>query len=127
MSKASDLIEEYLSVGGLFNPEIMNQNQHDAVRDTLIIARDEIRGLEQRIKRLEEALSWRPIETASYDHTWVLGYDANDSETGMIIFDRAHSLDDDGRECHWTDGMREWSPTHWMPLPDEPKAKEAKP
>ena len=54
MSKASDLIEEYLSVGGLFNPEIMNQNQHDAVRDTLIIARDEIRGLEDRIKRLEK-------------------------------------------------------------------------
>ena len=62
MSKASDLIEEYLSVGGLFNPEIMNQNQHDAVRDTLIIARDEIRRLEDRIKRLEEAenrlLNW---------------------------------------------------------------------
>jgi hypothetical protein len=55
VSKASDLIEEYLSVGGLFNPEIMNQMQHDAVRDTLIIARDEIRGLEKRIKRLEEA------------------------------------------------------------------------
>jgi hypothetical protein len=55
VSKASDLIEEYLSVGGLFNPEIMNQNQHDAVRDTLIIARDEIRRLEDRIKRLEEA------------------------------------------------------------------------
>jgi len=56
VSKASDLIEEYLSVGGLFNPEIMNQNQHDAVRDTLIIARDEIRGLEKRIKQLEETL-----------------------------------------------------------------------
>jgi hypothetical protein len=55
VSKASDLIEEYLSVGGLFNPEIMNQNQHDAVRDTLIIARDEIRGLEDRIKRLDKA------------------------------------------------------------------------
>ena len=56
MSKASDLIEEYLSVGGFFNPEVMNQNQHDAVRDTLIIARDEIRGLEKRIKQLEETL-----------------------------------------------------------------------
>jgi capsule polysaccharide export protein KpsE/RkpR len=56
VSKASDLIEEYLSVGGLFNPEIMNQMQHDAVRDTLIIARDEIRGLEKRIKQLEETL-----------------------------------------------------------------------
>jgi len=56
VSKALDLIEEYLSVGGLFNPEIMNQMQHDAVRDTLIIARDEIRGLEKRIKQLEETL-----------------------------------------------------------------------
>jgi len=54
VSKALDLIEEYLSVGGLFNPEIMNQMQHDAVRDTLIIARDEIRGLEKRIKQRDE-------------------------------------------------------------------------
>ena len=67
MSKASDLIEEYLSVGGLFNPEIMNQNQHDAVRDTLIIARDEIRGLEQRIKRLEQTLE---AVTDKIDNAW---------------------------------------------------------
>lgn len=67
MSKASDLIEEYLSVGGLFNPEIMNQNQHDAVRDTLIIARDEIRGLEDRIKRLDETLE---AVTDKLDDAW---------------------------------------------------------
>ena len=67
MSKASDLIEEYLSVGGLFNPEIMNQNQHDAVRDTLIIARDEIRGLEQRIKQLDKTLE---AVTRKLDDAW---------------------------------------------------------
>jgi predicted nucleic acid-binding Zn-ribbon protein len=67
VSKASDLIEEYLSVGGLFNPEIMNQNQHDAVRDTLIIARDEIRGLEKRIKQLEETLE---AVTDKLDDAW---------------------------------------------------------
>ena len=67
MSKASDLIEEYLSVGGLFNPEIMNQNQHDAVRDTLIIARDEIRGLEDRIKRLDKTLE---AITDKLDDAW---------------------------------------------------------
>jgi hypothetical protein len=83
-------------------------------------------NLTDRIRRLEEAHCWRPIETASYDHTWVLGYDANDGETGMIIFVHANSLDDDGIEYHWTDGMREWTPTHWMPIPDAPKAKEAK-
>jgi hypothetical protein len=67
VSKASDLIEEYLSVGGLFNPEIMNQNQHDAVRDTLIIARDEIRGLEQRIKQLDKTLE---AVTRKLDDAW---------------------------------------------------------
>jgi hypothetical protein len=67
VSKASDLIEEYLSVGGLFNPEIMNQNQHDAVRDTLIIARDEIRGLEDRIKRLDKTLE---AITDKLDDAW---------------------------------------------------------
>ena len=95
----------------------------------LIVAshRDELLGenrkLKERIKRLEEALSWRwrPIETAPHNHTWILGYDEKDGETGMIIFNRG-----DESEPHWTDGMREWSPTHWMPLPDEPKTKEAK-
>jgi hypothetical protein len=81
-------------------------------------------NLVDRIKRLEEALSWRwrPIETAPYNHTWVLGYDEKDGEIGMIIFERG-----DESEPQWTDVVRTWSPTHWMPLPDEPKAKEAKP
>ncbi len=74
-----------------------------------------------RIKRLEEAHSWRLIETAPSDYTWILGYDEKHGETGMIIFERG-----DESEPHWTDGMREWEPTHWMPLPEEPKAKEAK-
>ena len=78
---------------------------------------------QDHIKRLEAAHSWRwrPIETAPHNHTWILGYDEKDGETGMIIFNRG-----DESEPHWTDGMREWSPTHWMPLPDEPKTKEAK-
>jgi hypothetical protein len=83
-----------------------------------------IRELQERIKRLEEALiwRWRPIETAPHNHTWVLGYDEKDGEIGMIIFERG-----DESEPQWTDLVRPWSPTHWMPLPDEPKAKEVKP
>lgn len=54
MSKASDQITEYLSVGGLFNPEIMNQTQHEAVRDTLIKARDDIQSLERENAALRE-------------------------------------------------------------------------
>ena len=83
----------------------------------------QLNAANERIKRLEEAHSWRwrPIETAPHNHTWVLGYDEKDGETGMIIFNCG-----DESEPHWTNGMREWSPTHWMPLPDEPKTKEAK-
>jgi BMFP domain-containing protein YqiC len=49
-------INEYLCVGGFFNPEIVNVQQHEAVRDTLIQARDELNAANERIKRLEEAL-----------------------------------------------------------------------
>ena len=55
MSEASDQITEYLSVGGLFNPEMMNQTQHEAVRDTLIKARDDIQSLERENAALREA------------------------------------------------------------------------
>ena len=84
----------------------------------------ELNEANERIKRLEEALiwRWRPIETAPHNHTWVLGYDEKDGEIGMIIFERG-----DESEPQWTDLVRPWSPTHWMPLPDEPKAKEVKP
>ena len=91
---------------------------------TLPVGIGDVREYQGRIKRLEEALSWRwrPIETAPHNHTWVLGYDEKDGEIGMIIFERG-----DESEPQWTDVVRTWSPTHWMPLPDEPKAKEAKP
>ena len=56
MSAASDQITEYLSVGGLFNPEMMNQTQHEAVRDTLIKARDDIQRLERENAALREML-----------------------------------------------------------------------
>ena len=56
MSKTSDQITEYLSVGGLFNPEVMNQTQHEAVRYTLINARDDIQQLERENAALKEAL-----------------------------------------------------------------------
>ena len=49
MKPIRETISEYLQVGGMFNPEIMNQTQHDAVRDTLIKARDELERLEAEL------------------------------------------------------------------------------
>jgi hypothetical protein len=48
-------INDYLCVGGFFNPEIVNVQQHEAVRDTLIQARDELNAANERIKRLAQA------------------------------------------------------------------------
>lgn len=42
MANLSQRITEYLSAGGLFNPELAN---HDAVRDLIIDCRDEIERL----------------------------------------------------------------------------------
>jgi hypothetical protein len=56
VSEASDQITQYLSVGGLFNPEIMNQTQHEAVRDTLIKARDDIQSLERENAALKKLI-----------------------------------------------------------------------
>ena len=54
MSKASDAIREYLELGGLFNPEIMNQFQHEAVRNTLIDAREDIERLERELNAAKQ-------------------------------------------------------------------------
>jgi hypothetical protein len=60
VSVASDQIKEYLAAGGLFNPEMMNQTKHDAVRDTLIKARDDIQKLERENAALRQALEDMP-------------------------------------------------------------------
>jgi BMFP domain-containing protein YqiC len=67
-------INEYLCVGGFFNPEIVNVQQHEAVRDTLIQARDELNAANDRIKRLEEA------GDAMVSHAKALGMDG----TGLV-------------------------------------------
>jgi hypothetical protein len=49
----SDIVEritEYLSAGGLFNPELM---EHDKVRDMVIQCRDEIESLRSRLAEAE--------------------------------------------------------------------------
>lgn len=75
MSAASDQITEYLSVGGLFNPEMMNQTQHEAVRDTLIKARDDIQRLERENAALRDELK---RQRALWQATHALGFSERD-------------------------------------------------
>jgi len=78
VSAASDQITEYLSVGGLFNPEMMNQTQHEAVRDTLIKARDDIQRLERENAALREQVEeldakWKMAEDQCFDQVGKIG------------------------------------------------------
>lgn len=84
----------------------------------------EVGGLLKRVAELEKERSWRPIQTCPHNLEWVLGYDEKDGEIGMIIYDwESIGGLSDGCNKSWTDGMRTWTPTHWMPLPEPPKAK----
>ena len=77
--------------------------------------------LEARVKELEAANAWQPIETAPRDGSRILAYQ---SSTGDCI-----------SECWWeedlTDFWAGWvndfdsepSPTHWRPLPSPPEAE----
>ena len=97
MSEASDQITEYLSVGGLFNPEIMNQTQHEAVRDTLIKARDDIQSLERENAALradKERLDWLSQTKCAYYYEgqccWRINEDKNtDGDTLRAAIDTA--------------------------------------
>lgn len=72
---AISLITEYLEIGGFFNPEIVNVQQHEAVRDTLMQARKELNAandltkqLETTIKDLEEIIEYQRKKIHSLEY-----------------------------------------------------------
>lgn len=94
-------ITEYLEVGGLFNPEIVNVQQHEAVRDTLIQARDELTAANKEIHLLKEQIR---VADGAFNHLnerHKLLYDfanrfLNPDDLGFAV--NAH-LRDDAREA----------------------------
>ncbi len=65
-------------------------------------------------------MKWRPIETAPKHRMWILGWDGKDlaiieflpfAELWMVVHDTG--------DYYWAD----YSPTHWMPLPEPPEKK----
>ena len=85
----------------------------------------DIQGLENRIKALEAAQQWRPIETAPKDGTRIMlckqvGYVMAWAGLGYW-FNREpcphHPPCKPGTHTGWTDGLDTYStPTHWMPV-----------
>ena len=136
MRKRRDIvlrITEYLSNGGLFNPELM---PHSDVRDLLLACRDEIiaaracaemmlQGTGQKIceSMAMRALyrQWIPVEERlpSEGSGGVLGFRRSDIAAGEHSYGMAWNH---GGKLAWNEPM---TPTHWMPLPAPPTSLDA--
>lgn len=78
---------------------------------------------------------WQPIETAPKDGTLILvyngeneGYCTGKHQIGTASWEMAYSGYTDDKRCEWLsnaccDGVSNYKPTHWMPLPKPPTAK----
>lgn len=68
---------------------------------------------------MSEKMTWQPIETAPKDGTRILSY--SDQEGVQCI---SWWRDGDTSWSEWCspDGYTVFDPTHWMPLPEPPRA-----
>lgn len=61
---------------------------------------------------------WKPIDTAPKDNIPILGYD--DGIMTVVIWHGYWGLTVVGSYAN----DNEWTPTHWMPLPDPPMSNK---
>lgn len=116
MNSPAERITEYLSLGGLFNPEMMN---HDAVSALLIDCRAEL-------SRLSALVAWQDIETAPKDGTRILiefvhanaKFSPDPVGEGWIAVHEAYWLDHNAGGWTWY-GLSGVA-TRWLPLPTPP-------
>lgn len=124
MSDVVEQITQYLTVGGFFNPELM---EHDKVLDLLIKCRDEI-------TRLREELRWIPVteqlppESADVDFLCVSGYDGyghihRENKEWCEKYNLSHDptpimTEYEGGPYHiGKDDFGNWGVTHWRLRP----------
>ena len=115
-------------------------------QDALVTAVSEVAALRERLARVQ---AWQPIKTAPKDGTWIIAFVPSTGRSHAVQWDKQFDLarddeeDDAGYRGAWTDHavqsfgyeeLKEYVPTHWMPLPeapslltDAPSAQEKKP
>lgn len=68
----------------------------------------------------QQAQTWQPIETAPKDGTRILVARVTDGRVGISWWDGLRLEDKDKWACY----SMLTPPTHWMPLPDPPAARQ---
>ena len=71
-------------------------------------------------------MEWKPIETAPKDGTSILVYDKVDNEMTTMTYLNSGTIGwwflcVEGNSC---DESADFTPTHWMELPEAPKESE---
>lgn len=74
-------------------------------------------ALAARVKELEGALAWQPIETAPKDATWFLAWAPTWAKPRVVCFAESH---------YWGTDANTFRPTLWQPLPEPPDALAGK-
>lgn len=71
-------------------------------------------------------VNWQPIETAPMDGTWILAIIEGDHPvhrepyTPIVVKWDSNSWSDEIVNEYGEQNLSNWSPTHWMPLPEPP-------
>jgi hypothetical protein len=87
----------------------------------------EMSRLKAEVERLRKAGEWQPIETAPNDGTEILTYNdiSGIHQVSWSYGNRSGHWETE----RWLDRETNWviDPTHWVPLPKPPAAKDGKP
>ena len=74
-----DKITEYLTAGGLFNPELM---EHDKVRDLLIECRKELERMQEKCNR--QAMILRRLTPENFPDTYFICGEAGEKDSNGL-------------------------------------------
>jgi hypothetical protein len=119
MSDVAKRLTEYLTVGGFFNPELM---EHDKVRDLLIDCRTEIEHLREERRWIPVGERLPPVG----EKVCVIEEDGTGTLIGWIAPHRWNSGHSAGVDYNWTlgdelDSYATPKITHWQSLPSRQK------
>lgn len=86
---------------------------------------DLLREAADEIERLRAATAWRPIESAPKQHSFrVLAFSPYRHNKNKVFVARYHVPANPEYRSYWMGTENSSQPTHWMPLPAPPEAKD---
>lgn len=99
--------------------DVIDNTDEEANLDFIVHAPADIAALLAEV----ESRRWQPIETAPKDGTYILAYPVLNQVACVVSWQRTRGWLGCWR-MPMTNEAAPYDPTHWMPLPEPPQAKE---